>query len=290
MENKNTNNVETSNSNTNEETLLLPQKEKEEKSCTSTACWWFQIIIWIGALLLLYFDAYEIRGSYIRYKSMTIQFMLTLIFEIILYIVYIIFEFLSPTFSYLLHKRTDDNLYDKLKHLFNTPPKIQFVCENYHYETRTYTTYDSKGNATTHTETVRVVTRVDSKYFNYYSSRDVSGLFRLNYDESSVRDKYYVKLQLLKSIDFADSISYNDYIKEKDEFYNSNKGFDVYTSLFVNETIDGFTDYNLINITQTNPCGISLFWYIFFYLLELFNYIKFILIQDVFIKVLLLEK
>jgi hypothetical protein len=264
MENKNTNNVETSNSNTNEETLLLPQKEKEEKSCDSTACWWFQILIWIGALLLLYFDAYEISGSYIRYKSMTIQFMLTLIFEIILYIVYIIFEFLSPTFSYLLHKRTDDNLYDKLKHLFNTPPKIQFVCENYHYETRTYTTYDSKGNATTHTETVRVVTRVDSKYFNYYSSRDVSGLFRLNYDESSVRDKYYVKLQLLKSIDFADSISYNDYIKEKDEFYNSNKGFDVYTDLFVNETIDGFTDYNLINITQTNPCGISLFWYIFF--------------------------
>ncbi len=264
MENKNTNNVETSNSNTNEETLLLPQKEKEEKSCTSTACWWFQILIWIGALLLLYFDAYEIRGSYIRYKSMTIQFMLTLIFEIILYIAYIIFEFLSPTFSYLLHKRTDDNLYDKLKHLFNTPPTIQFVCENYHYETRTYTTYDSKGNASTHTETVRVVTRVNSKYFNYYSSRDVSGLFRLNYDESSVRDKYYVKLQLLKSIDFADSISYNDYIKEKDEFYNSNKGFDVYTDLFVNETIDGFTDYNLINITQTNPCGISLFWYIFF--------------------------
>ena len=252
------------NTNTNEEPLLLPQKEKEEMTCISKVCWWLQIFLWFGGLLLLYFDAYEIRSKYSKRETMTIQFLLTLIFEILLYICYIICQFFSPTFSYLLHKKSDVKLFDKMKQLFNSPPKIEFVCINYHYETRTVTTYDSKGNASTRTETVMVITRQTSKIFNYYSSRDVSGLFRLNYDKSTVRDKYYVKLELIKNIDFADPVSYSDFEKEKDEFYRSNLGFDTYTSISVEYYIDGFTEYNLINITENNPCGMSLFWYIFF--------------------------
>lgn len=256
------------NTNTNEEPLLLPQKEKEEMTCISKICWWFQIIIWFGGLLLLYFDAYEThKGIFSKTERMTIPFLLTLIFEIMFYICYIIFQFFSPTFSYLLHKKSDVKLYDKMKQLFNSPPKITFVCINYHYETRTVTTYDSKGNASTRTETVMVVTRQTSKIFNYYSSRDVSGLFRLNYDKSTVRDKYYVKLELIKNIDFADPVSYSDFEKEKDEFYRSNLGFDTYTSISVEYHIDGFNEYNLINITENNPCGMSIFWYIFFVLL-----------------------
>ena len=205
------------NTNTNEEPLLLPQKEKEEMTCISKVCWWLQIFLWFGGLLLLYFDAYEIRSKYSKRETMTIQFLLTLIFEILLYICYIICQFFSPTFSYLLHKKSDVKLFDKMKQLFN-----------------------------------------------YYSSRDVSGLFRLNYDKSTVRDKYYVKLELIKNIDFADPVSYSDFEKEKDEFYRSNLGFDTYTSISVEYYIDGFTEYNLINITENNPCGMSLFWYIFF--------------------------
>jgi hypothetical protein len=93
------------NTNTNEEPLLLPQKEKEEMTCISKVCWWLQIFLWFGGLLLLYFDAYEIRSKYSKRETMTIQFLLTLIFEILLYICYIICQFFSPTFSYLLHKK-----------------------------------------------------------------------------------------------------------------------------------------------------------------------------------------
>jgi len=258
------NNITPETQNQNEQPLSLPQKEKNEMSCLSITCWVFQIILWTLGLLLLYVDAYEIRGRYYSYESMTIQFMLILIFECCFYVIYIIFQFFSPTFSYLLHKKTDSKLVDKLKKMFNSPPVIIFICENYHYETRTYTTYDSKGNATTRTETVRVVTRVSSKPFNFYSSRDVSGLFRLNYDKSAVKDKFYVKLELIKQYDFADSVSYSDYVKDKDDFYNSNLGFDTYTDIFVNFSVDGFTEFNLINMSDSDPCGISIFWYIFF--------------------------
>ena len=97
-----------------------------------------------------------------------------------------------------------------------------------------------------------VITRQTSKIFNYYSSRDVSGLFRLNYDKSTVRDKYYVKLELIKQYDFADSVSYSDYVKDKDDFYNSNLGYDTYMDFYADHIIAGFIDYNLIHITKNN--------------------------------------
>ena len=260
--NPNTNGGENINPNKNEESLH-PQNEKEEKSCESITCWWLQGFLWFGELLLLYVDVY--KKDSLGYENITFQFLLILVYEIMLYIIYFIFELCTPTFSYLLHKRSDSNLYDTMKKLFNTPPQIKFVCENYHYETRTYTTYDSKGNASTRTETVRVVTRVDTKFFHFYSSRDVSGLFTLNYDQSSVRDKYYVKLQLSKNFEFADPVTYSDYQKERDEFYNKNLGYDIYMNFYVDHIIEGFTDYNLIHITKNNPCGMSLFWFFFFY-------------------------
>ena len=68
----------------------------------------------------------------------------------------------------------------------------------------------------TRTEAVREVTILNWKFINYYSSRDVSGFFKLNYDQSAVSDKFYVKLELFTNIDFADVLTYSDYLIEKD--------------------------------------------------------------------------
>jgi hypothetical protein len=248
-----------------EESALLPQQEKKKITCMSVTCWIFQILIWAGAISLLYINFYEKSElSFSDDEYITTEFILIVTFEGMFYICYVIFQFCSPTFYYLLHKKNDVKLVDKMKQLFNTPPKIKFVVECYHYETRTYTTTDSKGNTTTRTQTVRVVTRVDSKFFDYYSSRDVSGLFRLNYDESAIANKFYVKLELLANIEFADAVTYDDYIREKDEIYQRNVGFDTYTDIFVYNIVEGLTSYNLINITDNNPCGMSIFWYIIF--------------------------
>jgi hypothetical protein len=161
-----------------------------------------------------------------------------------------------------------------MKDLFITPPKIEFCCICYHYETRKVTTYDSKGNASTRTETVQVVTRTASKFFNYYSSRDVFGLFNINYDESSIINKFYVKLELLVNIDFADTVTYSDYLKEKEEFCESNRHYDTFMDFIQKDIIDGLTSYNLIKITENDPCGISVFWYIIFTLMGIVQLYK----------------
>ena len=249
-----------------EETVLLPQNEENNKmSCISISGWIFQIIIWIGGICLLYIDTYrEKRDSFSGRKSLSIGFIIALNFECFFYIIYVIFQFHSDTFAYLRHKKNDVNLYNKMKQLFTTPPKIKFVCECYHYETRTYTSYDSDGNESSSTITEKVVTKEEFKFFEYYSSRDVSGLFNLNYDESSVIDKCFIKLKLSTQIDFADALTYNDYQREYDELYQRNVGFDVFTSINVQNIIEGFESFNMINITGNNPCGINIFWFIIF--------------------------
>ena len=268
MENQNKNLANKEN-----EALLLPQNEKKKMTCSSITCWVLQIILWAGALSLLFMEAYEI-SEYTDSKYIEPGFLVIAILEGCVYIYYVILQFCSPTFQYLIHKRNDVKIYDKMKQLFNNPPLIKFVCECYHYETRTYTTYDGKGNSSTRTETVRVVTRVAQKYFNYYSSRDVSGLFKLNYDESSVTNKYYVKLELLTEFSFADAITYSDFQKDKDEFYNDNLHYDTYMDFSIINTIDGLTSYNLINITDSNPCGMSAFWFIIFSLMGIVQLYK----------------
>ena len=236
------------------------QNEKKKLTCISITCWILQIVIWIGGIGFFLVEPYEKSEVFYDKKYLSNGYILIIVFESITYIWYVIIQFCSPTFHYLRHKRNDENLYDKMKQLFHTYPQIQFVCESYHYETRTVTTYDSNGIASTRTETVRVVTRVATKFFDYYSSRDVSGLFNLNYDESVIADKLYVKLELFTNIDFADAVTYSDYIREKEQFCDENRHYDLYMDFFQNNIISGLTNYNLINITKDNPCGMSLFY------------------------------
>jgi hypothetical protein len=147
-------------------TLLLPQKEKKKMTCISITCWILQILIWAGAITLLYMDVYRIEhDSYFGDREyISVSFIFMVIFEIILYITYVIFQFYSPTYDYLKHKRTDINLYKLIEKLFITPPKIQFVCECYHYEKRTYTTTDVNGNSVKREEMVKVITKIETKF------------------------------------------------------------------------------------------------------------------------------
>ena len=55
MENQNKNLANKEN-----EALLLPQNEKKKMTCNSITCWVLQIILWAGALSLLFMEAYEI--------------------------------------------------------------------------------------------------------------------------------------------------------------------------------------------------------------------------------------
>lgn len=166
----------------------------------------------------------------------------------LVYLIYIILEFCSPTSRYLCNKNSSQGIYEQMSKYFKTLPVINWTCECYHYETRTYTTTDSDGNVSTHTTTEKVVTCRGSQDMSYYSSRDVSGIFLLNCDEANINKKQYIKLELTDQIDFADSATVTDYQIQKQAFISAYQNRDVHFDYWENRYIPGLIQYNLINI------------------------------------------
>lgn len=118
--------------------------------------------------------------------------------------------------------------------------------------------YDSR------TKTKRVVSKVASKIFNYYSANDVSGLIRINLDQSWINNKYYIKLEYLIDFKFKDSISYINYRKYKNDFYDTYRIYNVYMDFNQNKDIARLTKYDIFNIFDNNPCGCLFFLFIRF--------------------------
>lgn len=251
------------------------QNEKKKITCKIVADWILQILVWVGGILLLYVDVYE-YDSYLDSYYLTGSFIFLIVFEGVIYWWYVVFQFCSPSFCYLRHKKNDIKLIKKLKEIFANPLRVEFICESYHFKTTIYSSTDSQGNASFSSSTSKEVTRVASKFFDFYSSRDISGLFALNFDKSLVGDKFYIQLDLPTEVCFADAVTYNDYKKAKDEFFKENEGYDTFTELTEVNHIEGLYAFNMINIVENNnPCGISAFWYAFFVIIGFAEIYKF---------------
>ena len=165
-------------------------------------------------------------------------------------------------------------MYSQMLKLFSTPPVINFHAECYHYETHHYTTKDSEGKVKHHTEQRRVVTHTDSYNLPYYSTKDVSGLFLLRMDLAQAKNKAFIKLHLQKEVNFADSISYMDYINQKDLFWKRNRYLDVHMDFTETRYIPGMEKHNLVRIGKEDPLSVAIGWYILFVLLTLGQFYK----------------
>ena len=224
-------------------------------------CWVFSAIVWM--LLVAYIVTFVLINTYSCLYPL-----------IILYIIYFVLELCSSTASFLCNKNTDQGIYQILSNLYMTPPVIKFYCECYHYETRYYTTTDEDGNTQTHETTVRVVTYRDYFFVPYYSARDVSGLFYLNCEEVQLKKIKYVQLELLDEINFADTISYMDYVSYKEQFLMINRRRDIYVDFNETRTIPGLTKYNLIKFGDNDPCYVNYFWFLLFTIITFSEFYK----------------
>lgn len=158
--------------------------------------WIIQILIWLEIPALIY--------GFIEDFLLHVPFWTGLF----IYPIYIITIFCSNTFFYLRNLNSNQTINEKMGEYFQAAPTITFTASCYHYETRTVKTIDRRGNQSSHIEKVKVVTRHTSQQFRFYSTKDVSGLFFLNANETGlICKKGYIKLYLEQEINFADSVS-----------------------------------------------------------------------------------
>ena len=222
-------------------------------------CWFFSIIVWALICLIVYYSIYE-NNPIMKKKCI-----ISLIFY---YIVYIILQFYSPTFKYLLNKE-ELSLHGKMAEIFQSKPVVRFKAKKYHYVTERYSYEDDDGNRREGTRTYRVSNGENMQSMKYKSFRDVSGLLVLNCGKSKKIRKAYVELEIKLEINFADAISYSDYVKAKNDFYSQNKYADDYTQLYEEITVKDLKHHYLIKIMDKDPCTINMFFYILFCIITL---------------------
>lgn len=234
-----------------------PEKniDYSESILSQIMIWFFQIFVWIFLILSLTFYFFSPNKS---------RFTISLVSFFISYIAYIILEFISPTFKLLAQKRTGQGMYVKMGEFFMKPPEIEFFCECYHYK-KVQKVMKTKQGTYHKTQKVRRVSHTETFRFPYYSSRDCSGLFYLNCTESEVNKKIFIKLEIQEEINFADSLSYMDYIYQKDQFWRRNRFRDYYMLFKEKRYIPDLPKYNLIRLgVGLQPVGVGIFWYILF--------------------------
>jgi hypothetical protein len=149
--------------------------------------------------------------------------------------------------------------------LFKANPKVSYSVQCYHYETRTYTTTDSNGNSSTHTETYRVNTFSDTEEFIYNSSKDVSGVFIMDMNKVVLDPKkYYIKLHLTTNIYPSNDGTDLDYKMRRDAFYDRNRYRDQHMDTHEHKTIPNYTEFNMVSVGEQRPFGIN--WPTYFFI------------------------
>ena len=246
---------------------VLPQNDSPKRTgdfFTSCCSWFLQIFVLIsltGGLVYHYLHPEQLE-SLIDYCLLYFPFFF-------FYFLYFGMEICSPTFHYLSSQKDSSKIYTVMGKLLNTDPVLGFTAQCYHYEYRTYTETDSKGNTQEKTEKIRVNTHYETEEFKYYSFRDVSGTFLLDVDKAAMKKKAYIKLYLSKNIEFADAISIADYKKQKNEFYDRNVDRDTHLDFNEYEDLPGLQNINLVKLGSYEPCCFGKCAYVFYTIIML---------------------
>lgn len=222
----------------------------------------FNILSWLFQILVWFFLAGIIRNySLDASNASKLAF---LILFLIFYVVYLIFEFLSKEAKFLRTKKSDKDIFQKMGTYYKTFPAFEITCECFHYESATAQP-GSYHKRVSYKEVFK---------FPYYSERDVSGLLILDCDSENIKDKYYVQLELIEELNFADSISYMDYEEAKKKFIEKNKNKDNSFNYFETKYIPGLEKENLIRITDKEPCSANFKCFVFFTIILLGEFYK----------------
>lgn len=167
-------------------------------------------------------------------------------------------EFTSHTSFFLCHKKSINSCYDFMKSMFSTPPVVEFTCKR----------YIRKKNGK------KEKTYTGSSEMSYYSSRDVSGLFKLDDDKATILKKKYIKIHLKKEINFADEITYLIYSRKKLIFSEKNYKLGEDIKIDENRYIPKFKEFTMVTIDDEDSCNVNIGWIILLTFLTLVEFYK----------------
>ena len=185
----------------------------------------------------------------------------------IVYILFIIFQLCSTWVIYLENKNNNLTLKSEITKIFRAVPDITFYAECFHYVN------SSTNNKEKECKGKKKYMKYND-YYNlpYFSSRDISGTFVINDNSSFCQSKSFIKLTLKSEINFADEISYADYLKQKEAFWRSTRFRDFFMNFKEIRTISEMkkNEKSILKIDNSEePIFFNIWWYIGFTIIPL---------------------
>ena len=217
-----------------------PNEEKVENVSHKMPCPYWISFTWIG-LIFLFLYLYIKSGNEIFGNIC-----------LVIYLFYVFSQFFVIFFGYnQFFLNRIDGIEETMKELFSDGPKIEITVTCYH-------------NVSTDDGGFEKVTYKEIFNFDYYSWKDISGIFRLESNEAKKKKYPFILLEIDHDIYFADSMSIDDLNQMKEELIKKNKDRDKNIRITVNKIIPGLEKFNLICIDPKNvPCfdfNITLFY------------------------------
>ena len=215
-------------------------------------CLLFTLVTWTFFIIIIY------RITHPEYKNHKLY----IIFDIIIYIICFILELCSIKFHL---KISNNNLFDTIKNIINGKPIISFNIICYHEKIRK----GDRGNYKVDVETFR-----DSKKFDYYSSRDCSGLLILKKYKKNIKFKCLLNLKIKKRLFFADNNAFSNFMDRRTNFIKRNSKRDKLFKYEDKVDFEGDNIYNIINLSDKTPYFVNCYLYILFSFLTLVEFYK----------------
>lgn len=167
------------------------------------------------------------------------------IIMVVVYLLYVIGEFISPTFQFLKNKISSDKLKGIFDLLIKTSPQIKVFKEK--------------------NENIYVK-------LAYKSSRDVSGYIDLDISKEELKGKSFIALEIRPLIFLSDEISFLDYVIFKGKF--SKKYISLGGTQEKRYIKEDYNNYILIKVGNKTPCSVNYIFYIIFTIIPIALFYK----------------
>ena len=189
----------------------LPIKKLNKKAIT--ICWCFTIVSWITLIIFIYLCIKKKGFEYFSFGVFLLFYLIYFIFEII----YSISYFKSAVF-------TIDEFSNYIIEILKKPIQVNVSI---HYENKT---------------------KINKIILNYYSLKDISGLFILDIDRTIEKNLSFLNLSFLLETNIADEVSFRDYLLKIFLLRKKHKLTDCHVK--INEQIKGFLDNHFIYLKK----------------------------------------
>ena len=226
----------------------------ETVTCSDVCSLIFNFITWLFFILIIITSEEKLGYKNEKKQALILLFIILFSFS---YLVYLITEFHSTTFTYLKAKN-NKTIKEKIGDIFKKKPSVCLYIECYHY--------NNDDNA--------VITYKNKSNYTYYFFRDISGIIKLNINEFNSKFKYYAILKVIQEVIFIDHQILFDYNNYKEQFIQLNKNKDVLYNFSEFIEIEGIKNINLIKLGEKEAPFISYGWLKIFTILSLASLYK----------------